>query len=103
MRVGPPGPPAWQSSYAMMMPEELQPGMVLEVSVSSIVNVIAHLFRMEPSGAVRELVLSPPPASKLHFEYPVDVAGTYQLRLSQCQLYSLVEARVKLVIKIPKP
>jgi hypothetical protein len=87
----------------MRVPEELQPGMVLEVSVSSIVNVIAHLFRKDPSGTVEEPVLSPPPASKLHFVYPVDVAGTYQLRLSQCQLYSLVDTKVKMVIKKPKP
>jgi hypothetical protein len=103
MQVMPPGPPAWHSSYIMRVPEELQPGTVLEVSVSSMVKVIAHLFRKDASGAVHEPVLSPPPASKLHFVYPVDVAGAYQLRLSQSQLYSIVDAKVKFVIKKPKP
>ncbi len=87
----------------MRVPEELQPGMVLEVSASSVVNVMAHLFRKDPSGAVHEPVLSPPPSSKLHFVYPVDVAGTYQLRLSQTQMYPPTDAKLKMVIKKPKP
>jgi len=103
MQVVPPGPPLWQAGYTMRVPGELQPGMVLEVSVSSAVRLITQLFRKDPSGAVHEPVLSTPPDPKPHFVYPVDVAGTYQLKLSQSQAHPMVEARVKIVIKKPKP
>jgi hypothetical protein len=93
-------PVAWQSPFAMTLPEELRPGMKLVVTVSSQVAVSAQLFRKEGGNT---LVSAWPHSTRLSFEFPVDTAGSYLLKLYQHGRSPLADADIKIAIKVPKP
>jgi len=95
-------PVAWQSPFIMTLPEELRPGMKLAVTVSSQVAVSAQLFRKGQEGG-NTLVSSWPHSARLSFEFPVDTAGSYLLKLYQHQRSPLADADIKIEIKVPKP
>jgi hypothetical protein len=102
MRVPPPSPPAWNSSYSMRIPEELEPGMVVQVTASSFVTLFAYIFKMEPDGSISGPLVAPSPSSRLLFEYAVGAPGTYLLRVSQTENSAIVDAKVKMVFRKPR-
>lgn len=102
MRVDPPRPPDWRPSYSMRVPEDLTPGSILEVTTTSIVEVSAQIFKKEPDGSVTGPLVNPVPSSRLQFQFPVTVGGTYLLRLSQTELSSIVNAKVRMTISKPR-
>ncbi len=101
--VSPQGSFTWQVPVSLAVPEELKPGMTLVVKVTSEVGVVAQLLKRAPGGAMGALVLSPPLSSNLNFEYPVDVPGFYELKLSQGELYPVADATVRMAIRVSKP
>jgi hypothetical protein len=104
MRVTLPMAPAWQPSYSMRVPEDLVAGEVLEVTASSpMVKVMAQVFRKDPKGALIGPLITAPLSIPLHFQYPVGVPGTYVLRFSQTDMSSIVDVKLRIVVKKPKP
>jgi hypothetical protein len=100
-----PGPNAspWQQPLLISVPEELQQGTKLMVTLTCPVAVKVQLFRRLPSGAPGEMVCNPPESPNLAFEYPVDATGYFQLKISQHWLNPMVDAQMRLAIKVPKP
>lgn len=96
-------PPPWQAPLLLTVAKELSPGDKLTVEITSKVGVNAQLFRQEPSGATGALVSNPPESTNVSFEYSVDAPGFYQLKLSQHQLWALVDASLRMTVKTPKP